>query len=66
MSRTRDHFEDLRDGQEKIEDLRNEEEKHSLGEMAENGDDGEGHSGEIAKRVTDEHTRGIPVESEKR
>ena len=41
-------------------DLRNEEEKHSLGEMAENGDDGEGHSGEIAKRVTDEHTRGIP------
>ena len=60
MSRTGNEAKELRDGVEEIEDLRHEDEQHRLAEVAEDGDDGERHSGKVAERIANKHARRIP------
>jgi len=66
MSRTRYKVEKLRNWEDKVEDLRHEEEQHRLAEVSENSNDGERHSGKVAKRVADKHSRRIPDSSQTR
>jgi len=40
--------------------LRYEEQKHRLAEVAEDSNNGERHSGKVAERVADKHSRRIP------
>lgn len=61
VSRTRHELEELRHGQEEIENLRNEEKQQELAEMAENSDDSERHASEIAERVAHKHSTGIAI-----
>ena len=53
---TVDHSEQLWDGKQKIEDLRDEEKQQCLAEMTQYGDNRKGHPREVAKSVTDEHS----------
>ncbi len=51
----------LRQGVQKIDDLRNEQKKKGLAEVSKNTDDGESHAHEVAESVTDKHGRGKPI-----
>lgn len=46
---------------EEVEDLRDEGEEQGFAEVAEDADDGEDHTGEVAVRVADEDPGGVPV-----
>ena len=61
VSGTRHKVEQLRNWEEKVEDLRDEKEQHRFAEVAEDCDNGEWHSGEIAECVADKHLCWIPV-----
>lgn len=63
MTRTRDEAKELRSRVEEVEDLRKKEEEERFGKMTENSDDRKGHSRKVAKRVTDERFRWVPVSS---
>jgi len=60
MSGTRHEVEELRNGEDEVEDLWDEEEQHRLTEVAEDGDDSERHSGKVAVGVADKHSCWIP------
>jgi len=60
MSGTRHKVKQLRNGEYKVEDLRDEEEQHSLAEMSEDRNDGKWHSSKVAERVANKHSRWIP------
>ena len=51
---------ELRNWEDEVEDLRYEEQKHRLAEVAEDSNNGERHSGKVAERVADKHSRRIP------
>jgi len=55
--------EELRNGEDEVEDLWNEEEKHSLAEVAKDGDDSERHSSKVAICVTNKNCCRIPDNS---
>lgn len=55
-----DDTEELRAREEEVEDLRDEEEEDRLAEMPEYAHDRESHSAEVAERVSNECTGGIP------
>lgn len=61
VARAGNQAKDLRCRVEEVEDLRNQEETQGLGKMAENTDDGENHSREVAVCVTHENFGGVPV-----
>ena len=65
MSGAGDQSKQLRDGVEKVEDLRDEEEHHCLAEVAEDPDHSKRHPSKIAVGVSHKHTRGVPTESAK-
>jgi hypothetical protein len=50
-----DYPEYLRDRQHEVEDLRKEEQKHSLCEVAQNADHGESHTRKVAESVSNEY-----------
>ena len=56
-----DEAKQLWDGIEKVEYLWDEKEQHCLAEVGQNPHHGERHSGEIAERITDKHSRWVPV-----
>lgn len=60
MAWTRNDSGELRNGVEEVENLGEEEEEESFGEMSEDTNDGEGHAGEVAEGVSDERAGGIP------
>lgn len=60
MSGTRNEAEELRDGIQEVEDLRDEEEEDGLAEVAEDAYDGKGHAGEVAEGVPHKYTRWEP------
>jgi len=60
MSGTRHEVEELRDGEEEVEDLWYEEEQHRLAEVTEDSNNSERHPGKVAERVTNEHSCRIP------
>lgn len=62
MPGARDKTEQLRAREDKVEDLRHEEEDHGLGEMSLDGNGRESHTGEIAERVAGERAGGVPGE----
>ena len=64
MSGTLDEVKQLGHREEEVEDLRHEKEHHGLAEVADDADDGKGHAGKIAVRVSNENGRWIPVEWE--
>lgn len=61
MPRTRDELEKLREGDEEIRDLGEEEEAEGFGEVPVHPNNGKGHAGEITEGVTDEGLGGIEV-----
>lgn len=61
MARTGNEVEELGNGVEKVEDLREEEEQECLAVMAEDAHHRERHSGEVAECVAHEHVRRIPA-----
>jgi len=60
MSGTWHEVEELRNGEDKVEDLWNKEEQHGLAEVSKNSNDGKRHSSKVAVSVTDKHSRWIP------
>ena len=60
MSGAGDESEELGGGVEKVEDLRHEEEKESLAEVAQNADHGKCHPGKVAVRVAHKDPGWIP------
>jgi hypothetical protein len=60
MSRAFNHTEQLRAGQNKVEDLRDEEEDECLGKVTLQCNRREGHSAEVAERVPGESAGRIP------
>ena len=55
VSGTGDDVKKLRQGVDKVNHLRNEEQQHCLAEVSEDADDSEGHPGKVAESVTDKH-----------
>ena len=66
MAWTRNESEELGHGEEKIDNLRNEEEQHRLAEMSNDSDHGKRHASEVAQRVTDENLRWTPEGNRRR
>jgi len=64
MPRARYEFEKLRSGEDKIEDLRDEEQQHCLAEVSEDCDYGKRHAGKIAESVAYKHLRRISMNEE--
>ena len=60
MSWTRDDPEELGDGVEEVEDLRDEEEQQGLAEVPEDANHSKRHARKVAVRVPHKHRRGIP------
>ena len=61
MSGAGDQSKQLRDGVEKVEDLRDEEEHHCLAEVAKDPDHSKRHPSKVAVGVSHKHTRGVPT-----
>lgn len=61
MARAGHEVEQLRAGQEEVEDLRDEQQHERLAEMAQDSDDGEHHAREVAVCVPNKHTRRVLV-----
>lgn len=53
-------MEKLRQGVDKVYDLRDEEQQHGFAEMAEDPDHGEGHAGKVTERVAYKDRRRVP------
>lgn len=53
---------ELRNGKEEVEELRNEEEHERLGKVTLDGSDSKGHSGKVGERISDEGLSRIGVE----
>ena len=60
MTWTRDNMEELRDGVEKVKDLRNEKQKKRLAEDSKDAGRCKRHSGKVAKSIPNKHSRWIP------
>lgn len=60
MPWARNDPEELWYGIEKVENLRNKEQKHGLAEMAQDSHHGERHPRKVAERIPDEYLRGVP------
>ena len=61
MTRAGDEAEELGAGEEEIEDLGEKEEEERLGEVAEDADNGKGHTTKVAERVAHECLGRVPV-----
>ena len=66
MSRTRDQPEKLGARQKEVENLWEEEEEESLGEMSLDADYGEGHPGEVTKGISWESSSRVPSHTARR
>lgn len=55
MSGTGDDVKKLRQGVEKVNHLRNEEEEHCFAEVPQNADDSEGHPSKVAESISHKH-----------
>ena len=64
MSRAGDEAKELRCRVEEIDDLRYEEEQHSLAKVAQNGNHCKRHPCEVAEGVSYKHTGRVPEEKE--
>jgi hypothetical protein len=54
-------MEQLWNGEDKVEDLRDEEHEHGFTEVSQNTEYCERHSSEVTERISDEHLGWIPV-----
>jgi len=61
MTRTRDQLEKLREGEEEVRDLGEEEEAEGFGEVTVHTNNGKGHPGKITEGVTHEGAGGVEV-----
>lgn len=61
MSWTRYKAKQLRTGEQEVEDLRDKEQQKCLREMGLNPNDRKRHASQIAKRISREGSRGVPV-----
>ena len=63
MAGTREPFgvEELGEGDDKVEHLRDEEEHEGLAEVAHDARHGQGHPGKVGEGVADEDLAGVPV-----
>lgn len=59
-----DEPEELRDTEDKVVDLGNEEKEQRLGEVRLNANNSEGHAGQVAERVSRERACGVPTSCE--
>lgn len=62
MSRAVHDTNELRNRKEEVDELRNEEQHESLREVALDGGNSEGHSGEISEGIADERLRRVRIE----
>ena len=61
MTRTRHQLEKLREGEEKVRDLGEEEEAEGFGEVPVHANNGKSHAGKITEGVTNKGTGGVEV-----
>ena len=63
VPRTGDNPQKLRERDEGVEELGDEEEHEGLAEVPEDGGDGEGDAGEVGEGIPDEHAAWLPLKN---
>lgn len=66
MSGARDNMKKLRQGIDKVDHLRDEEEEHRLAEVSQDTDNSEGHPGKVAESVSHKDGWGVPVKMKRK
>lgn len=61
VTRTRNDVEELRQGVEEVEHLRDEKKQHCFAEVPQDPHHSEGHAGKVAEGVPNKHARRVPA-----